>query len=223
MTNQPQTKITAFETTIQMKMLTGLTIETKAIRNKCSKVLTPINTNNDSEEEEAYRSPSADADTPRVWIENENENEMESNSLILLDWDDTLFPTSIIVEILGNRDKNGFALVCDADIELLNKLGTITLELLQHLINKYGSNNIHIVTNSLQGWIKDSLSFASCISKVYKQIDQLLINNNITMDSAQTIYGKKENSTPTIWKILCFKNIFENKSQSYKHFISIGD
>jgi hypothetical protein len=209
--NQPQTQM--------KRKLNDLKIETAKIISSQTKI-TIIN---DEEEEEAYRSPSADVDTPRVWIE--ADMEYIENVLILLDWDDTLFPTTSIVGILKNSDKNGFALVCDDDIELLNTLGATTLNLLTHLIDTYGANNIHIVTNSLQGWIKDSLQFAACISKIYKQIQALLYTNNITMDSAQSIHGHKENSTPVMWKQLCFESILYQKKSyaSYSHVVSIGD
>merc|ERR1719458_799813 len=96
------------------------------------------------------------------------------NLLILLDWDDTLFPTSFITQILSSRDTDDVVLVSDDHIEYVNKLGNNTFLLLNELITRYGSNNIHIVTNSLNGWIKDSLYYASCISKIYKDIESLL-------------------------------------------------
>ena len=142
--------------------------------------------------------------------------------LILLDWDDTLFPTTMINEILHSRDKNDLALVRDDQITYLQRLGKLTLVLLTQLINKYGANSIHIVTNSLNGWITESLAYASCITPIYKQIELLLITNNITMQSAQSLYAKKiKNSTPTQWKQYCFDKIIDiNK---YHHILSIGD
>jgi len=84
------------------------------------------------------------------------------------------------------------------------------------------------VTNSLEGWIKESLCYAACISKIYKEIETVLIQNNITMNSAQSMYANKvdpKHSTPTIWKQLCFDDILKsNKTKNtYSHIVSIGD
>eukprot|EP01084_Bolivina_argentea_P139714 245766_1 len=210
----------------------------------------------DDDDNSSLRSGTPSAVSPREYPicpdeypSNDNICNQNDDLLVLLDWDDTLFPTTVIVQILQNRDGNGFALVSDDDIQLLDKLGYLTLQLLTKLINKYDSNNIYIVTNSLNGWIADSLAFAACISKVYKEIELLLAENNITMQSAQSLYANKCNnntsmdknnndnnnnnletveqsvSSPIIWKQLCFTQLLNgNKTKSsYKHIISIGD
>eukprot|EP01084_Bolivina_argentea_P077414 140416_1 len=168
-----------------------------------------------------------DQESPRSTVSVEEPLEAITNTdstLILLDWDDTLFPTSVICKVLENTDKNGLALICDEQIELLHTLGSITYSLLTELIQKYGANNIHIVTNSLAGWIKNSLFYASCIAMVYKDIENLLIAHEITMDSAQSLYSKKTKN-PTSWKRRCFDALLSgNKTKSsYFHIISIGD
>ena len=53
-------------------------------------------------------------------------------------------------EILSCRDSNDLALVRDDQIEYLNQLGQLTLSLLRDLISKYGADQVHIVTNSLE-------------------------------------------------------------------------
>merc|ERR1711933_337674 len=133
-----------------------------------------------------------------------------------------------MAQILSSRDTNDMVQVSDEHIEYLNKLGNNTYLLLNELIIKYGPDNIHIVTNSLNGWIKDSLYYASCITKLYKDIELLLIYNDITMISAQSIYAEKseksDHSTPTLWKQLCFADILkEHETSSYSHILSIGD
>eukprot|EP01084_Bolivina_argentea_P128300 226807_1 len=165
-------------------------------------------------------SPTISATQP-IYFQQQTQYEYP-NTLVLLDWDDTLFPTSMIMKVLDKTDANGFALVCNSDIELLHKLGLITLDLLIHFIKTYGSNNIHIVTNSLNGWINNSLSFATCISKTYQQIRTLLIDNNIKMVSAKSKYSKIE-KCPIAWKRNCFQNILNDARICYKHIITIGD
>lgn len=147
-------------------------------------------------------------------------------TLILLDWDDTLFPTTFINEILNSRDKNDLCLVRDDQIEALANLGNATLSLLTALVTKYGQNNVHIVTNSLNGWIAESLCYAACITKIYKQIQTFLEEHDITMISAQSKYAKKHiKSTPLQWKQLTFDDILKSDKtkSSYSHIISIGD
>eukprot|EP01084_Bolivina_argentea_P273234 465368_1 len=180
-----------------------------------------------NDEEKGFRSPSTE--TPR---DNIIENTYNKNLLILLDWDDTLFPTSFIVDLLKTRNSTGFVPVTDEHISLLHKLGTLTLKFLTSIINKYSSENIHIVSNSVDGWIKESLLLAGNISESYKQIDILLTKNKITMDSAQTMYAENnslKNSTPILWKQFCFSAIINsNRTKTktktkYNHILSIGD
>lgn len=187
-------------------------------------------------------SPSHSADTllSSCCVEGEEEQREaedgdgdEGKMILLLDWDDTLFPTTWINEILQSRDNNDLCMVHDDQIDALNQLGNATLSLLTSLIGKYGRDNIHIVTNSLEGWISESLSYAACISKIYQQIQDFLTAHRLTMISAQSSYAQKDNkeSTPLLWKQLCFDDIFAssvsqsaNKSRRrYSHIVSIGD
>jgi len=161
-------------------------------------------------------------------LEADEQEELEAEEhdgvLILLDWDDTLFPTSMINDILHSRDQNDLALVRDDQIECLQELGRLTLSVLTELIARYGADAIHIVTNSLDGWIKVSLNYASCIAKIYGEIEALLLRHRITMQSAQSLYAKRvAQSTPTQWKQFCFDAIFAASQKQYSHVLSIGD
>eukprot|EP01083_Nonionella_stella_P095103 266915_1 len=212
---------TDFQTPSQMKyhhLLNSLKISTKA---------ESIRIQDQMETEPGYRSPSTDSPRaiPYATDDSPVAEESHDNMLILLDWDDTLFPTAWLTEILQNT-KNGVALVNDEEIALLNRLGDITVSFLSDLIVKYGPANVAIVTNSLQGWIGDSLNYASCISPQYKELELLLHKHDITMDSARSLYAKQEqSSTPTKWKQLCFDSILNGtKTQpDYRHIVSIGD
>merc|ERR1719277_2787736 len=94
-------------------------------------------------------------------------------------------------EILHSRDNSDLCLARDDQIATLDHLGSVTLSLLTNLVTKYGANNIHIVTNSLNGWISESLCYAACISKVYKTIADFLTKHKISMISAQSRYAQK--------------------------------
>eukprot|EP01083_Nonionella_stella_P000411 1182_1 len=145
------------------------------------------------------------------------------NTLILLDWDDTVFPTSVICDILSKSDANGYVLMDNYQIALLRKLGALTHALLAQLIDMYGAKHIRVVTNSLRGWVKQSVSCAACITKVYTQIEALLFDH-ISVQSAQTLYNNNaEGSTPLDWKRQCIQSILTDSKLSYSHIISIGD
>jgi len=170
-------------------------------------------------------SPSHSMDDSVVEGEVENEN-VDANEamIILLDWDDTLFPTTWLNKLLQARDKNDLCMVHDDQIDALNALGDATLSLLTRLIRTYDSKHIHIVTNSLEGWIAESLSYAACICKIYKQIQELIADAGILCKSAQTMYAQKDDkeSTPLRWKQLCFDDIFA-PDNAYSHVLSVGD
>eukprot|EP01084_Bolivina_argentea_P188957 325107_1 len=106
------------------------------------------------------------------------------------------------------------ALVDNHQIALLHKLGTLTLSLLTQLIRRYGANHIHIVTNAVFGWIKDSLSYAECIVQVYAQIQKLVTDQRITVQSTYNVEGKRS----YIDSILNGKQ----SNKMYSHIISIG-
>jgi len=146
--------------------------------------------------------------------------------LILLDWDDTLYPTSFMNEILVQRDSNSLALVRDDQIECLSQLGALTLNFLRALIAKYGARNIHIVTNSLEGWIRESLCYAACIAPVYREIAALLDAYRITRVSARSAWAHTDASlTPTQWKERCYGDIVasERTKDEYAHILTVGD
>eukprot|EP01083_Nonionella_stella_P239960 839305_1 len=80
-------------------------------------------------------------ETPKTPIQNINCIN-KNNVLILIDWDDTIFPTSACrsVSELGNKKP--------LDIELVHKMCLIVYESLLLMIRLYGSSNIYIVSNA---------------------------------------------------------------------------
>eukprot|EP01084_Bolivina_argentea_P138246 243426_1 len=146
--------------------------------------------------------------------------------LIILDWDNTLFPTTVIERILKQSKNNHYGFVCVGNgmIKLFNELATRTLLLLSELIATYGSHNIHIVTNSSHGWIQQSLAHAACISTRYKDIERLLFTHNITMLSAQSMFGSLYKE-PVKWKTACITHLLDGDRTKahYEHILSIGD
>lgn len=149
---------------------------------------------------------------------NNNINKIYLTNIFIIDWDDTLFPTSWI-------NKNSI------DVSKLNKIQEYrvyfleldkTISALLESLNKVG--DVWIVTNASINWIK------SCLSGL-EQTRKTIINNNIRIVSARDSYSL-ESSSPTEWKILTFQDILEDiinkiigkiKPNTYINIISIGD
>lgn len=132
----------------------------------------------------------------------------KENTLIIFDWDDTLFPTTWAV-------KNGINLTDDS---LKKKFTIFFLELddilfkLLNNLNEYG--NIIIVTNALPIWVKTS---SSLLPKTYELMSKLKIL------SARKDY-RNYSANIMDWKKMAFKNVVSNMpSNKILNIISVGD
>jgi hypothetical protein len=138
-------------------------------------------------------------------------------NIFLIDWDDTLFPSSWInsnnINLQNESSINEYKLyfldldkVVSGFLDSLNKVG-----------------DIYIVTNASLSWIKTCLNILQSTSKT-------IILNRIRIISARDLYSNSTNSA-TEWKILTFKNIIiENlkklnniKQNTYLNIFSFGD
>ncbi len=152
---------------------------------------------------------------------------MNSNSLktriyltniFLIDWDDTLFPTTWFNN--NNMDINNpdsMSKYCNYFKELDKTLSRILNQL-----DMIG--DVYIVTNANLGWIR------SCL-KTLDMTRNIVIEKRIRIVSARDCYSNS-NTSPTQWKILTFQDIFENminkidrilKPNTIFNIISIGD
>lgn len=133
----------------------------------------------------------------------------KKDTLIILDWDNTLFPTTWVMK--NNIDLN--------DPEIRNKYITYFSDLddmLYKLLKKlqeYGK--VIIVTNALPIWVKIS-------SSVLPKTSYLL--RNLKIVSARKIYKPKSEDMMD-WKKMAFKNeIFsEMANNKILNIISVGD
>lgn len=133
----------------------------------------------------------------------------KKNTLIILDWDDTLFPTTWIV-------KNNINI--ENDIEKYKKefikLDKLLYKTFKKLLN-YGQ--VAIITNAMLKWVLMSLKVLPITSK--------LINNKIQIISAR---DECENSDIELkyWKTVIFNDYvtlnFKNQ-KSVQNILSIGD
>lgn len=131
---------------------------------------------------------------------------MNKSTLIIYDWDDTLFPTTVITQHKNNESKREMS---DLDNQV-HKLLVKSLHLGYPII----------ITNATRSWIKDSAN------KYYPKTYSFIIKNNIPVISARE-FAKSNNVHDHIqWKNVTFKyflTILMNKNKNIKNLLSIGD
>lgn len=131
----------------------------------------------------------------------------KQKTLIILDWDDTMFPTSWIannkINLMNISNINKY-------ITIFSKLDMLLHKLLIKLLN-YGK--VIIVTNAMSKWIKISSTILPNTKK--------LIQKNIIIISARDTY-QNEIADMMIWKKLIFKQLINN-NKVFQNIISIGD
>jgi len=134
------------------------------------------------------------------------------NTIIFLDWDDTLFPTNWTVKnninLMNSTDFNSV----EQYMTYYHELDRILIKLLLLLV-KYGK--IIIVTNAMPEWVKSS-------SLVLPQTCNIL--KKIKVISARASY-QCHSQNMIDWKKLAFKNIIANEMKKHKfiNVISVGD
>lgn len=140
-------------------------------------------------------------------------------TLIIFDWDDTLFPTSWVVgndiDLADPKIQNKFIVYFSRLDMLLYKLLTTCIE--------YGT--VFIVTNAVIKWVQVSSSILPNTQKI--------INNNIKILSARDTYQSDYPDRMDLWKRLTFQDLVFNNFDKHKHknkdkykhqhIISIGD
>lgn len=145
-------------------------------------------------------------------------NKIYLTNLFIIDWDDTLFPTTWVNKNNINFNKSN----CSDEYKLYFLELDKTISMLLESLNKIG--DIFIVTNANINWIK------SCLLKL-NLTRKTIITNNIRIVSARDSYSQN-NSSPTEWKILTFQDIIEDiiikinkniKPNTIINIISIGD
>lgn len=135
----------------------------------------------------------------------------EYKTIIIFDWDDTLFPTSWTVD-------NGIDLT---DTNMQNKFivyfSRLDMLVYKLLLNCLKNSYVFIVTNAAIKWINTSLIMMPNTKK--------LIDTNIEILSARDLHQEDHPGKIDIWKKLTFQNITNENlvSHKYQHIISIGD
>ena len=139
------------------------------------------------------------------------QNKNVYKTLIILDWDDTLFPTSWTVQ-------NGFDLTDKNNLTKYIQMFSVLDDHLYNLLKKlkkYGT--VVIVTNASTKWIKIS-------STILPKTQQLLLTEINTL-SAREMFQEQYPNDLTMWKKLIFEKITAEyfAGHNNQHIISIGD
>eukprot|EP01084_Bolivina_argentea_P285407 489427_1 len=155
-------------------------------------------------------------ETPKTPIQNINCIN-KNNVLILIDWDDTIFPTSACrsVSELGNKKP--------LDIELVHKMCLIVYESLLLMIRLYGSSNIYIVSNADKLWIEKCLNQLSY--GYFINIYHLISLYNIQIISSKNKFSHQYPNDSYKWKQLTFEYLVKKHYNKYNvnTVVSIGD
>jgi len=151
----------------------------------------------------------------------------QHESLVILDWDDTLMPTSFMVQFVQiELDANTQAVSrCLLDPALLNPsilsrfiadleiAGAAALKLLQTTLFQFGGSAVKIVTNCRAGWVVQSLSLASSLcttSGVFGKIEALLAAHQ-----TEIIYARNYRIKQASWKTHVFDELIMGRLQAY--------
>jgi len=145
-------------------------------------------------------------------------NKIYLTNIFIIDWDDTLYPTTWINKNSIDVTKSNLLQKYRIYFLELDKTISMLLESLNQI------SDIWIVTNANLNWIKSCLMGLELTRKT-------IIKNGIRIVSARDSYSSNS-SSPTEWKILTFQDIMEDiinkinkkiKPNTYVNIISIGD
>ena len=144
----------------------------------------------------------------KIW--NPSIKTKKHNSIIIFDWDDTLFPTSFITPggifnediKLSEKEKQKFITIEKSVFSLLNQA-----------IQK---GKVYIITNAGNGWVEYSANrFFPSILGFFSKIEII---------SAREEYEKKCPGNSRLWKIQAFLTLLENVNvKLVTNIICLGD
>ena len=139
-----------------------------------------------------------------------SQKEKSHNSIIIFDWDDTLFPTSSLTKkglYIDNKE------LTEKEKEKISKLEELVLNILTLSIEK---GDTFIITNAGKGWVE----YTSM--KYYPRIKNVL--EKIKIISARENYENEYPNDSQMWKMLSFLDVYKNlNSNLVTNIICLGD
>eukprot|EP01084_Bolivina_argentea_P081382 147366_1 len=143
-----------------------------------------------------------------------------SNTLIIMDFDDTIFPTTALHKFVN---ANAYM---DKTLTLkMEHLGFKILKIIKQLGNTYGYNNIKICSNGTYAWIESALNYASKYCSSWKMLNNIF-GVIIGIISAVDYCGHLFPNNYNLWKQETFRNFYKHKIKcgiKYINIVSIGD
>eukprot|EP01083_Nonionella_stella_P298866 1014308_1 len=134
-------------------------------------------------------------------------SEIGNNVQIILDYDDTLFPTHYLV---NNMNKGIFSSqsIDQHEWEQLCQLNSVVYQTLSMFIELFGASNICIVSNARLSWMNESCLI---FNGLYQNIRNLVIQHQIQVISATDSYQSQKSAAftamlrkkPCIDKVIC--------------------
>lgn len=132
-----------------------------------------------------------------VW--NPNEQKFFQHTLIIFDWDDTLFATTFLFPNSNNPNGEESVSLTPKEIQRMKKIQKLVIGLLEKSIKK---GDVFIVTNAAPGWVEYSASI------YYPSIFPIL--QKVKVISARGEYESEYPLNPRMWKIEAFNAIVKN-------------
>ena len=165
-------------------------------------------------------------------------NGLSSEQIVLLDWDDTVMPSTYLISNIGFKADRSTRKVTsvwlkpeskDKEMEIrqsLKESGTAALGLLRNLyyyfVDSTAERSLLIVTNAEPDWLWNSLIIAEALSPIYGEIKKFLRDHK-----TQIIYARNEQLEHRYWKLTTFDWIlgrfFEQRRIQNINVITIGD
>ena len=135
------------------------------------------------------------------------------NTIIILDWDDTLLCTSSLIGPSNQLNEEVFTTLSEKQKDLLKKLENKVYTLLSLSISK---GDTYIITNAEPGWVEYTSNL------FYPSVCELF--SRIKLISARGEYAQYYPENVRMWKIAAFKNIVRNyDNEVITNIMCVGD
>jgi len=142
------------------------------------------------------------------------------NTLVVFDWDNTLFPTKAMQLISSRPGKTKFTKKDGAGLCELSKW---VHRVLRAYIAVYSSQNIRIVTAARQGWVESSLRRMGRIGR-WAQIAQLISSSSIEITYAEDAILPFKSATEVLnYKHRAFVSAVAGCASRPSMLLSVGD